>query len=543
MKSIKTWPPWLAAILFLLALCVYLLTLAPSITWQHGGDDGGDLITATYNLGIPHPTGYPVYIMVGKLFTLLPWGDVAYRLNLMSAFFAAGAVAVVYLAILTILRDAEDDPRSQLRPIVAAAIGSLILAFSPAFWSQAIITEVYALNAFFLSLVILLMLRAGRLDQGLKGLSSPRISLWLLALACGLSLGNHLLMLLFLPSVVIFLSLRCRRRFSVRDVVIALVWFALGLLPYLYLPLRAGKNPMVNWGDPRDLEGFLWVVTAAPYQSMLFSLPFHQVIDRLLFWVSMIPQQFTWIGVLLLVIGFWRSWEADPPLALAFSIGLASNVIYTMNYPAANVQVYLVVSYQLMAIWLGMGLSHIFELLQRQRTVERVPEAYKGLLTSVVPISVLLPIFVLANNFPALDLSSKHEAFDYGTEVLETVDHEAIIMSDDDRYTFTLWYFIHVLGERPDVIVLDARLLRWEWYRDNLDAFYPDLHAQALDPKLGWSVASLLEDVERDRPIYLTYEILLPPGYIMLPRGMLFAVQRDSTPVDSLTWHAFRNVV
>lgn len=530
MKSMKTWPPWLAAILFLLAFCVYLLTLAPSITWQHGGDDGGDLITATYNLGIPHPTGYPVYVMVGKLFTLLPWRDIAYRLNLMSAFFAAGAVAVVYLAILTIIRDAEDDPRSQLRPIVAAAVGSLILAFSPAFWSQAIITEVYALNAFCLSLVILLMLRAGRLDQGLTGLSSPRISLWLLALACGLSLGNHLLMLLFLPSVVIFLSLRCRRRFLVRDLVIALGWFALGLLPYLYLPLSSGKNPMVNWGDPRDLQGFLWVVTAAPYQSMLFSLPLHQVIDRLLFWVSMIPQQLTWIGVLLLVIGFWHCWEADPPLVFAFSVGLASNVIYTVNYPAANVEVYFIVSYVLMAIWVGLALPYLPELLQHPTIGKRVSDGSKEALTSRAPVLfLLLPTFMLAFTFPSLNLSTDNEAIDYGSQVLEAVDRDAIIVSDDDRYTFTLWYFIYVLGERPDVLVLDARLLRWEWYRDNLDAFYPDLHAQALDPKLGWSVATLLEDVEHHRPIYLTYEILLPPGYITLPKGMLFAVQRDLT--------------
>lgn len=528
MKLTTAWPQKLGVIVFLLALGVYLLTLAPSITWQHGGNDAGDLITAVHNLGIPHPTGYPVYVLLGKLFTLLPWGDIAHRLNLMSAFFAAGAVAVVYLTILSIIRGIKSASRPQLPRVVAAVVGAFMLAFSPAFWSQAIITEVYSLNAFFLSVVSFLLVRVARSDERSTALSSPRVGLWFLAVTCGLSLGNHLLMLLFLPSVVTFLILRCRRLFSARDVVIALLLFALGLGTYLYLPIRAGKNPMVNWGNPSDLKGFLWVVTAAPYHGMLFALPLPQVIDRLAFWLCLIPQQFTCVGLLLLLIGLSHSWETNAPLAVASSIGVATNVIYTTNYAAADVQAYFIVSYLLMAIWLSIGLSYLLGLLQHQMIMERVSDGSQRILTSVVPILfLLLPILTLGHNFRALNLSSEHEAFDYASEILETVDREAIIISDDDRYTFTLWYFIYVLGKRPDVTVLDARLLRWAWYRQNLDAFYPDVNAEALDPKLRWSVGTLLGEMEHGRRLYLTYEILLPSGYILVPHGTLFAVRKE----------------
>jgi hypothetical protein len=81
--------------LFLFSLSTYLATLAPSITWRHDGADGGDLITAAYTLGIPHPTGYPLYVLLARLFTFLPWGGIAYRVNLMSAFFAAATVPLV----------------------------------------------------------------------------------------------------------------------------------------------------------------------------------------------------------------------------------------------------------------------------------------------------------------------------------------------------------------------------------------------------------------------------------------------------------------
>ena len=84
--------------LFLFPFFVYLDTLAPSITWRHDGADGGDLIAAAYTLGIPHPTGYPLYVLLARLFTFLPWGDIAYRVNLMSAFFAAATIPLGYLA-------------------------------------------------------------------------------------------------------------------------------------------------------------------------------------------------------------------------------------------------------------------------------------------------------------------------------------------------------------------------------------------------------------------------------------------------------------
>ncbi|MFB0545727.1 MAG: DUF2723 domain-containing protein, partial [Anaerolineae bacterium] len=121
----------LTLILFGLSLVLYLRTLAPSVAAIF--DDSLEFQLVCYELGIAHPTGYPLYTLLGKLFTLIPLGDVAYRVNLMSAFFAALTVALLYL----VARKIASRP-----PAVLAALS---LAFSPVFWSQAIIAEVYTL--------------------------------------------------------------------------------------------------------------------------------------------------------------------------------------------------------------------------------------------------------------------------------------------------------------------------------------------------------------------------------------------------------------
>ena len=141
---------------FFLLLCgvaafsAYLTSLAPTITWAHGSGDSGELVTAAYYLGVAHPTGYPAYVLLGWLFTFLPFGSVAFRVNLLSA--TSAAVAIAFFVVLIAQAQAQKLP---LARAVGAGVGALLLAFSPMFWSQAVVTEVYALNALLVVRVIL----------------------------------------------------------------------------------------------------------------------------------------------------------------------------------------------------------------------------------------------------------------------------------------------------------------------------------------------------------------------------------------------------
>ena len=134
--------PWAGFSLFLLTFLVYLKTLAPGVF----GFDSAELATGVYTQGIVHPPGYPLYLLIGKLFTLLPVRDVAYRLNLMSAFFASLAAVILYYTIVNILGNR-----------FAAWISVAFLAVSNYFWQMALIAEVYTPFIAFLAGHLLLL--------------------------------------------------------------------------------------------------------------------------------------------------------------------------------------------------------------------------------------------------------------------------------------------------------------------------------------------------------------------------------------------------
>src|ERR687890_2258981 len=195
---------------------LYIGTLAPTVL-PYGAPDTLDspmLQAEVAVLGVGHPTGYPTYIMLTHLFTYLPFGDPAYRVNLASALYGIAAALVVYLAGLRL------GGR-----IVAAAAGALAFGLSGAFWSQAVIAEVYTFEALLVALVILVL------------------SLWrdrrnghyllLCAFLIGLSLTHHLTSVLLVPGALAFVFVADRGVFSRPGLMLkGLGLFLLGLLPF-----------------------------------------------------------------------------------------------------------------------------------------------------------------------------------------------------------------------------------------------------------------------------------------------------------------------
>src|ERR687890_465462 len=228
---------------------LYIGTLAPTVL-PYGAPDTLDspmLQAEVAVLGVGHPTGYPTYIMLTHLFTYLPIGDLAYRVNLASAIYGAVAVFAVYLAGL----------RLGGRP-VAAASGALAFGLSGAFWSQAVIAEVYTFEALLVALVILfaLLWRDRRGDRYLL----------ITALLVGLSLTHHLTSVLLVPAVLAFVFLTDRRVFSRMGLMLkSLGLFLLGLLPLLYLPVRALMHAPLNEADPSTPWRFLLLVTGGSF--------------------------------------------------------------------------------------------------------------------------------------------------------------------------------------------------------------------------------------------------------------------------------------
>ncbi|MFB0535245.1 MAG: DUF2723 domain-containing protein [Anaerolineae bacterium] len=465
-------PNWLELILVaVFPAALYLRTLAPTLTWAHNGQDGGDLITAVYTLGVPHPPGYPTYVLLGRLFAWLPVGGVAYRLNLMSAVCAVLAITLVYLVVRDLLMGAE-SPAWIAR--ISALGAAWALAVSPLFWSQAIIAEVYTLNAFFVALCLYWLLR-WRAGSGLSRAQTRGGMRRLVGLsfAFGLAVGNHLTIALLVVPVLIYLAfhqgagtehstLRARaRRYG--PLLLAL---GAGLSVYLYLPWAAWRDPPLNWGDPRTLWRFLWVVSGGPYRAYVFALPLAQVPARLSATAWLLLKQFGPWGVALGLTGLGRLWQDDKPFGLLTGASAALYWVYAVGYDTSDSYVYLIPAFLFFAVWIGTGTWTILVML-RERWVPLVGLAGVALLTIIVTAAWV--------NLSALDLSDDRSAYDWGVATLEGMPKGGLVVTKRDEETFTLWYLQYVEGVRPDVVVVDKDLLGYDWYGRALRARYPHL--------------------------------------------------------------------
>jgi hypothetical protein len=498
-------------LLFAACLGCYCLTLAPTITWQHDGADSGDLVTAAYTLGVAHPPGYPLFIMLARLFILLPFGEVAYRVNLMSAVLAASTAAVVYLVILALR---PRDLPAPITPIIAAAC-ALLLGLSRTFWAQAVIAEVYSLNALLVALLILFVILYSQTEE--------RKWLWATALALGLGLSNHFSVLLFVPGTL-FLILN-RRRPRPAASLAAVGFFLLGLSPYLYLPLRSAQHPPLAWGAPHTWSGFWWTVSARIYAEYLMGLPLAYLPARVASWLDMLRQQFTWIGLALGLAGVWGLWEENRSWLVYSLSSFGAVVVYSVTYDTTDSYVYLIPSYVIFAVWVAHGASYLVgEIWLPWATKKRDRSLSGSRLTWLACLSLfLLPMLLVPTNLPAVNLSADREAYDYAAQVFASTPPDAVVLAATDAHVFSLWYVRYVVATEPEAVIVAEGLFQYQWYRDDLRRHHPQLIIPDGEGDPRTQVFSFLEANLPRRPIYLTdREDWILERYDLTPTGSLY---------------------
>ena len=446
----------------LVLLTVYLLTLPSTLTWAHYGADGGDLVTAVIRGRLPHPPGFPTYLLLGTLFVQLPWGEPAWRLNLMSAVMAAGASLLTAAAFQQTAsrrpRPAICNPQSAIRNQQSAirnpqsairnqhsAICSLALGLSPLLWSQALIAEVYAPAAFFTAAVLFLALR--------------RTSVWLLGIVWGLGIGVHPTLLFLAPLVLWTVTPSTRRPPAppstgqpahLHTCKLALLLLACLLLAssLLYGPvlLAFGTTPS-PWADLSTPAGWWEYVSGRLYHGYLFALPAAFWPQRLLAWAGLLARQFTPAGALLALGGWWVLWREHRSLALATALAFGGFSLYAVGYNTADSLVYLVPAMPLAALWLGVGLAEAAKYLARYR--RHAPWAL-----------LFLPLAQVLLFWGQIDLHGDRTAMEWAHRILQQAPPGAVLVTAQDAHTFTLWYAHDGLGQRPDLLVVDRDL----WY-------------------------------------------------------------------------------
>jgi hypothetical protein len=252
---------WRTGVAFGLPFTLYLLTLAPTVY----NLDSAELTTAAATGGLVRATGYPLYLVLGYAWSLLPVGDVGYRMNLFSAFTGALTIALAE----RILRRWHVGPW--------ATFGALgLLACAPFFWALSLIAEVYTLHTALMAGIILLLLNWG--DQP----TPPRLAL--VGLLVGLSMGNHAATILLVPACVWYtLTIAPRRAFAPRSLLLTSLALLAGLSVYLYLPLRFAAAPAFNYAGLYDatgtfiptslssVQGLWWLVSGRAFAGQMLA--------------------------------------------------------------------------------------------------------------------------------------------------------------------------------------------------------------------------------------------------------------------------------
>lgn len=492
-----------AGAVFLAALAVYTATLAPTITWSHDAADSGELVTAVYTGGIPHPPGYPTYLLLAAPFAHLPGWEPARGVNLFSALCAALAASLVTLAGWHLL-GASPLP-APLRAIIAGTAG-LSFAFAPTPWSQAVVAEVYALHSAFAALLLLLMTRE---LAGESGRYIPAA-----ALALGLGLGNHLSLALMAPALALttVISWRHSRR-PLRQLLVAGGLFLLGLLVYLILPIRAAADPPVNWGDPRTPERFWWLVSGQLYQRFLFRLPLDALPGRLSAWAALLRQQFGLVGVGLALAGIWFGGRPRRTWNLLAGLTYVLFVAYAMGYDTSDSYVYLIPSYAVVSLWITQGLAGILETCW---TVEGFRQRWP----LAAGVLLILPLTSAVIHWREVDLRQDRLALAYAEEALAGAEEEAIILAHGDAPTFALWYAHYALGRRPDIALITISLWQYDWYRQSIARRVPGLFPPSDNPPPD--LDALIRRLRAQRPLYLAGDPSALLEYRWEPVGPLF---------------------
>lgn len=457
----------MAGALFIAGLVLYTATLAPSVTTLF--DDSLEFQLVTYQLGIAHPTGYPLYTLLGKLFTLLPVGNVAYRVNWMSAVFGAATVALLYLFILKLMppaRPLRGQSAANWPARLGALIGAALLAVGLIFWQQATLAEVYTLNAFFVALLLLLATAA----------DSPR-RFYGLAVVAGLALTHHRTSVLLLPALALYLLLSDSRArlFRPKTMLFCGLLFVAPLLLYLYLPLR-GHVGSLDGTYQNTWAGFWRQVTASGYNTFIFGNPFNQNRNLAFYWNLLADQVYTTVPGLIGLAVLARFGRLR--LLALTGAAFVTYFIFNLFYNVADIEVFCIPNFLIWAAWSGVGAAF---LLQTAAALKNSWGRWGSIIVLLLVFGGMLWQLARPNTAAVRDQHG-WAVHDYGIDMLrQPLPPNAAVVGLVGEMTL-LRYFQQTETIRPDLTPINA-----------------DREADRLA-----TVESLLA---ANRPVYLTREL------------------------------------
>jgi len=482
----------------LAAFAVYLVSGSRDL----GTIDSGELAVVCARLGIAHPTGYPLYTLLGRLAVLTGASPIV-ACVVLSTVLCAAAVAVTAFAARELLNHLPDRPapggRTAIGLDLLAAASAGWLAFDRVFWDQAVGNEVYALHLLFVALLVLLGLRLMRRRE--------ERTLAALGLTGGLAFAHHLSIVFLAPAMVwaLFgyarLALISRggsawRRGGAawrRAAAILAVPAAIGWSVVLYLPIRSARAPILDWGSPGHWDEFWRHVFAAQYRVWLFESG-RLWSAQLAGYVESLPERLTWPALAFALVGC--AGLGRRPSALVFlGLVLVTTASWAASYNIHDLAPYFLPADLAIVLLAAAGAAtlagRLGPLLSRTRwsAPTRDGRAAVHLVAALVAATVAVQGL---SHFRAATRKEDHFVRAHAEAVLSGLPPRAILFSRHwDALVSPALYLQEIEKLRPDVTLVDTELLRRSWY-------YPQLGRwdRALLKPLEDRVARLLEQLE-----------------------------------------------
>lgn len=564
----------------LIAFIFFLTTIAPSVIQI----DTGELAAVQVTLGIAHPTGYPLFTILGYIFSLvpLPFSKI-FQLNLLAALYCAGAVSVFTYSSKLILdnlykfnfiktvkekskkkktSDKTEVTTSNVKSdlsesikIIAAIFGGLFLALSKTFWFQSTSVEVYSLHLLLITIITLTLLKAFLFSDKDK----TALKLWLIfAFTLALGFTNHMTTLLIIPGVAyLYFTQNKFNANSFKQIIIMLfVFFPVLILVYSYLPIRASQNPLVNWGNPIEWERIIRHISGQQYQVWLFSST-DAAAKQFNYFVTNLPKEFL-LTLLIGGFGLIVSFIQARKFFIFNLIVFLSTVLYSINYDINDIDSYFLLAYIALAFFVVFGIVQLILFTEKNK------------MKLIIPVVVLLTLLSIQfyANYDSVSQRNNYVYEDYTKALLNSVPKNSIVFSYQwDYFISESYYFQLVENFRKDVIVIDKELLRRSWYYNQIKTNHPKL-LLGIEPEVNQFIealkpfereenfnANLLENLFRKimtgliatniskHDYFIAPELVdvemrqgnfqLPTGYTLVPYLFLFKVVNSNEYVEA----------
>ena len=551
---------------FAFSFFIFLLT-SPNHIVSFG--DSSEIIISAYKFQAAHPPGYPLFIIIGKLFTFIPIGTIPFRMSLASSLISALSVFYIY-KILKIFFSSEEAENGKIAPL-NAFLASQFIAFFYSLWLYAIVPEVFALNNLIAVMIIYLTLKIDPSDNKerqfplikmlLKKLNyinkfnddknltlNNLINLCLIFLLFGLGLSNHMTIILLFPPVVFYLYINGYLK-SLKPLKYIFTAFLLGLLPYIFIFLFAYLPHYPAFGNTPGIFRFINYVTRSDYGGLfsggskgMLNEGDHKLDIVGLYFKTLFSGYFYLPILFAVYLIYLKLFNYRSRYALLIYTTVLSGILFPIfslyNLGGSDLhsrgvgERFGLMGFMFWGIILAIGTDLIVKKIQQELSTRG-----KKIANYFTPIFFLgLSLTIILTNFSRVNKKNYLLSYNYGLNILNQVNDNCVIFINDDLIGSTLLYLTQIEKIKPDIKIVSLGFLGNENYQNELKSHWPDIYDT--DSTYSYDIARDIIKKNSDNGVYFSaiddpypYGFLGNPNFLD-PQGLLIKADEKTTKED-----------